>query len=75
MRRHRPRVSRFAAGVIGALVIGTACYFVFGGSLPFSGAPFQLKAVFTSQTQADLYVNLDTTFRAIAPVAVPFLQD
>ncbi len=51
MRRHQPRISTFAAGVIGAVVIGTVCYFVFGGSLPFSGAPFQLKAVFTSQTQ------------------------
>ncbi len=28
-----------------------------------------------AQAQADLYVNLDTTFRALAPVAVPFLQD
>jgi ABC-type transporter Mla subunit MlaD len=28
-----------------------------------------------AQTQADLYVNLDTTFRALAGVAVPFLQD
>ncbi len=28
-----------------------------------------------AQTQADLFVNLDETFRAIAPVAVPFLQD
>jgi len=28
-----------------------------------------------AQTQADLYVNLDSTFRALAPVAVPFLQD
>jgi ABC-type transporter Mla subunit MlaD len=28
-----------------------------------------------AQTQADLYTNLDTTFRAVAPVAVPFLQD
>jgi ABC-type transporter Mla subunit MlaD len=28
-----------------------------------------------AQTQATLYTNLDTTFRAIAPVAVPFLQD
>jgi ABC-type transporter Mla subunit MlaD len=51
MRRHQPRISRFAAGVIGAVVIGTACYFVFGGSLPFSKTPFQLKAMFTSQTQ------------------------
>jgi ABC-type transporter Mla subunit MlaD len=28
-----------------------------------------------AQPQADLYVNLDTTFRALAPVAVPYLQD
>jgi phospholipid/cholesterol/gamma-HCH transport system substrate-binding protein len=51
MRRHKPRISSFAAGVIGAVVIATVCYFVFGGSLPFSGQPFQLKAVVTSQTQ------------------------
>jgi phospholipid/cholesterol/gamma-HCH transport system substrate-binding protein len=51
MRRHKPRISSFAAGVIGAVVIATACYFVFGGSLPFTGEPFQLKAVVTSQTQ------------------------
>jgi ABC-type transporter Mla subunit MlaD len=42
----------------------------FRGLEAFSGA---LAPV--AQTQADLYVNLDTTFRAIAPVAVPFLQD
>ena len=35
MRRHKPRISRFMAGAIGVLVIGIACYFVFGGSLPF----------------------------------------
>ena len=51
MRRHKPRISSFASGLIGAVVIATACYFVFGGSLPFSGSPFQLKAVFTSQTE------------------------
>jgi ABC-type transporter Mla subunit MlaD len=28
-----------------------------------------------AQTQADLYVNLDTTFRALAGVAFPFVQD
>ena len=42
----------------------------FRGLEAFSGA---LAPV--AQTQADLYVNLDTTFRALAPVAVPFLQD
>src|SRR5205823_6528057 len=28
-----------------------------------------------AQEQADLYANLDTTFRSLAGVAVPFLQD
>jgi hypothetical protein len=28
-----------------------------------------------AQSQADLYVNLDTTFRSLASVAVPFLQN
>jgi phospholipid/cholesterol/gamma-HCH transport system substrate-binding protein len=51
MRRHRSRISNLAAGVIAIVVIFAACYLVFGGSLPFSGSPFVLKAVFTSQTQ------------------------
>ena len=51
MRRRRSRISAFAAGLIGLIVIGVACYFVFGGSSPFSGTPYQLKAVFTSETQ------------------------
>jgi phospholipid/cholesterol/gamma-HCH transport system substrate-binding protein len=51
MRRHKPRLSAFAAGVIGIAVIAIACYFVFGGSPPWAGTPFQLKAVFTSETQ------------------------
>ena len=51
MRRHKPRVSSFAAGIIGIVVVGAACYFMFGGSVPFSGTPFQLKALFTSQTE------------------------
>jgi phospholipid/cholesterol/gamma-HCH transport system substrate-binding protein len=51
MRRHKPRISAFAAGVIAVVVIGVACYFVFGGSPPWAGTPFQLKAAFTSQTQ------------------------
>jgi ABC-type transporter Mla subunit MlaD len=50
-RRHKPRVSSFLAGVLGALVIGAAIYLVFGGGLPFSGTPFVLKAVFTTETQ------------------------
>jgi ABC-type transporter Mla subunit MlaD len=41
----------------------------FRGLEAFSGAVAPV-----AQTQADLYVNLDTTFRALAPVAVPFLQ-
>ena len=42
----------------------------FRGLEAFSGA---LAPV--AQTQADLYTNLDTTFRAVAPVAVPFLRE
>jgi phospholipid/cholesterol/gamma-HCH transport system substrate-binding protein len=49
--RRRSRISNFLAGVIGALVIGAVCYLVFGGGLPFSGSPFVLKAVFTTETQ------------------------
>ncbi|HUE27871.1 MAG TPA: MlaD family protein, partial [Solirubrobacteraceae bacterium] len=51
MRRHRARVSNFYAGVIGAVLILLVCYLVFGGSVPFSGSPYVLKAAFTSQTQ------------------------
>ena len=51
MRRRRSRVSNFVAGVIGALAILIICYLVFGGSVPFSGSPYVLKAVFTSQTE------------------------
>ena len=51
MRRHKPRVSNFAAGIIGAVVIALAVYFAFGGSTPFAAKPFVLKAVFTSETQ------------------------
>jgi phospholipid/cholesterol/gamma-HCH transport system substrate-binding protein len=51
VRRHKPRVSNLAAGFIGIVVIAVACYLVFGGGLPWAGTPFQLKAVFTSQTQ------------------------
>ena len=50
-RRHRSRISNFTAGALGTLVIALACYAVFGGTLPFSGSPFVLKAQFTSQTQ------------------------
>ena len=42
---------------------------LFRGLESFSGAVAPV-----AQTQADLYANLDTTFRALAPVAVPFLQ-
>jgi phospholipid/cholesterol/gamma-HCH transport system substrate-binding protein len=51
MRRHRSRISNVTAGVIAAVVIGIVCYLVFGGTLPFSGNPFVLKAMFTTQTQ------------------------
>jgi phospholipid/cholesterol/gamma-HCH transport system substrate-binding protein len=51
MRRHRSRVTNFAAGVIGIVVIAAVCYLVFGGGLPFGSSPFVLKAVFTNQIQ------------------------
>ncbi len=51
VRRHRPLVPRTVAGLAAILVIAAACYFVFGGSLPFGSSPFVLNAVFTSNTQ------------------------
>ena len=54
MRRHRSRVSNFAAGVIAAVTILVVCYLVFGGSLPWAGSGFQLKATFTVETQLHL---------------------
>jgi phospholipid/cholesterol/gamma-HCH transport system substrate-binding protein len=51
MRRHKPRVSRFLAGVIGLVIVGIAVYVVFGGSNPFASSPFVLRAMFTSVTQ------------------------
>ncbi len=51
IRRHKPWVSNFLAGIIGIVVVAIACYFIFGGSVPFQGKPFVLKAVFTSETQ------------------------
>jgi phospholipid/cholesterol/gamma-HCH transport system substrate-binding protein len=51
VRRHRSRVSNFAAGIIAAVVIAAAVYLAFGGPTPFGGSPFVLKAVFTTETQ------------------------
>jgi ABC-type transporter Mla subunit MlaD len=49
--RRRSRITAAAAGILGALFIVIISYLVFGGSLPFSGTGYQLKAVFTTQTQ------------------------
>jgi phospholipid/cholesterol/gamma-HCH transport system substrate-binding protein len=51
VRRHKPRISNFAAGAVGAIVILAVCYAVFGGSLPFGSSPFVLKGVFTTATE------------------------
>jgi ABC-type transporter Mla subunit MlaD len=51
MRRHKPRVSNFTAGIIGVVFLLLITYLVFGGGLPWASSPYQLKAVFTSQTQ------------------------
>jgi phospholipid/cholesterol/gamma-HCH transport system substrate-binding protein len=48
--RRRGRVSNFVAGLIGLILVAIAAYFVFGGR-PFSGSPFVLKAMFTTETQ------------------------
>jgi ABC-type transporter Mla subunit MlaD len=50
-QRRRSRINTFTAGVLGVLFLAIISYLVFGGSIPFSGTPYQLKAVFTSQTQ------------------------
>ena len=54
MRRHRSRVSNLVAGAVAAVVILAICYLVFGGSVPFSGSPFVLRATFTVETQLHL---------------------
>lgn len=51
VRRGKPRVSKFWAGILGLLVVGIAVYAVFGGGLPFGSPPFVLRAMFTSSTQ------------------------
>jgi virulence factor Mce-like protein len=47
-------VSNLAAGVVAAVLILAVCYLVFGGSLPFQGSGFQLRATFTVETQLHL---------------------
>jgi phospholipid/cholesterol/gamma-HCH transport system substrate-binding protein len=54
MRRHRSRVTNVAAGAAAAVLILVVCYLVFGGSVPFSGSPFILRATFTVETQLHL---------------------
>jgi phospholipid/cholesterol/gamma-HCH transport system substrate-binding protein len=54
VRRHSPRIPNRAVALAGLVVVAAACYVVFAGSLPFSGSPFVLRAVFTSNT--DLHI-------------------
>jgi phospholipid/cholesterol/gamma-HCH transport system substrate-binding protein len=54
MRRHKPRISTFTAGAVAAVAILAVCYLVFGGSLPFTGSSFVLKATFTVETNLHL---------------------
>ncbi len=49
-RRRRPRVANWQAALAALAVIAAACYAVFGGSLPFGGSAFVLRAVFTANT-------------------------
>ncbi|MEZ0294606.1 MAG: MlaD family protein [Solirubrobacteraceae bacterium] len=46
-RRHTPRLSPFAAGAIGIVVIGILVYLGFTKDIPFT-RPYEVKAVFTS---------------------------
>jgi phospholipid/cholesterol/gamma-HCH transport system substrate-binding protein len=55
VRRHRSRISNLTAGVVAAVIVSAVCYLVFGGSVPFSGSSFVLKATFTAETQLHLY--------------------
>lgn len=50
MNRRRTRLPNFGAGIVGIVVIAVICYLVFGGSVPFTGSPFVLKALFTTDT-------------------------
>jgi phospholipid/cholesterol/gamma-HCH transport system substrate-binding protein len=50
-RRHKPWISSVWAGILALLAIAAVTYLVFGGSLPFAGKQFVLKAVFTSNTE------------------------
>ncbi len=54
VRRHTPRVSNVQAALLAIVAIGLACWFVFGGSLPWAGSPFVLRAAFTANT--DLHI-------------------
>lgn len=62
-RRRSPRVTSFAAGIIGGLLIMAACYLIFGGSVPFTGSSFVLKAVFTSETE--LHIPTDVRIAGV----------
>jgi phospholipid/cholesterol/gamma-HCH transport system substrate-binding protein len=51
VRRRKPRISNLIAGLLAGIVIAAVCYLVFGGSVPFTGSPFVLKALFTSEVE------------------------
>ena len=53
-RRHGSRIPHPVTGVVAAVVILAVCWVVFGGPTPFAGSPFEVKAVFTVQTQLHL---------------------
>ncbi len=53
-RRHGSRIPNVAAGAAAAVLILAVCWVVFGGPTPFAGSPFEVKAVFTVQTQLHL---------------------
>jgi phospholipid/cholesterol/gamma-HCH transport system substrate-binding protein len=53
-RRHSALIPNWVAGIIAAVVILAVCWLVFGGPTPFGGSKYQLKAMFTAQTELHL---------------------
>ena len=72
IRRQKPRVSNLQAAIVGIVVIAFACYLVFGGGLPFSGSAFELKAVFTANT--DLHIPSPVRIAGVRSARSPALS-
>jgi phospholipid/cholesterol/gamma-HCH transport system substrate-binding protein len=54
IRRRKARISNLQAAIAGLVAVAVVCYLVFGGGLPFGSSSFELRAVFTANT--DLHI-------------------